>query len=234
MATRTSSGSRKTTTARRAGTTRALRADGAETRRHILDTAGRVYAEKGFARTTSKEVCARAGVNMAAVNYHFGGKDGLYEAVLVEAHRQIVSLDELQAIADSDADAAHKLRSVIGHLVGLATQAAGPWGVRVLIQELSAPSPLAPALIKRAVQPKARLILGLVGEIIGLPPDHPVVQRALAFAVLPCAVLVLLPRHLRGRVLPALDADPAALLDDLMRYELAGLAALAKEHRGRR
>ena len=212
---------------------RASRTDGAETRRQILDTAGRVYAEKGFARTTSKEVCARAGVNMAAVNYHFGGKDGLYEAVLIEAHRQIVSLDELTAIAGSGADAPHKLRSVIGHLVALAAQASGPWGARVLIQELSAPSPLAPALIKRAVLPKARLILGLVGEIVGLPPDHPVVQRALAFAVLPCAVLVLLPKHLRGRVLPALDADPAALFDDLMRYVLAGLAALAKEH-GRR
>jgi len=212
---------------------RASRTDGAETRRQILDTAGRVYAEKGFARTTSKEVCARAGVNMAAVNYHFGGKDGLYEAVLIEAHRQIVSLDELTAITGSGADAAHKLRSVIGHLVALAAQASGPWGARVLIQELSAPSPLAPALIKRAVLPKARLILGLVGEIVGLPPDHPVVQRALAFAVLPCAVLVLLPKHLRGRVLPALDADPAALFDDLMRYVLAGLAALAKEH-GRR
>ena len=231
MASRTSPASpRKKPPARAA---RASRTDGAETRRQILDTAGRVYAEKGFARTTSKEVCARAGVNMAAVNYHFGGKDGLYEAVLIEAHRQIVSLDELVAIAGSGADAAHKLRSVIGHLVALAAQASGPWGARVLIQELSAPSPLAPALIKRAVLPKARLILGLVGEIVGLPPDHPVVQRALAFAVLPCAVLVLLPKHLRGRVLPALDADPAALFDDLMRYVLAGLAALAKQH-GRR
>src|SRR5882672_1809221 len=144
---------------------RALRTDGAETRRQILETAGRVYAEKGFARTTSKEVCTRAGVNMAAVNYHFGGKDGLYEAVLVEAHRQIVSLDELLVISSGDGDATHKLRSVIGHLVGLATQASAPWGARVLVQELTSPSPLAPVLIKRAVLPKAQLILGLVGEI---------------------------------------------------------------------
>ena len=81
---------------RRVARERMPRQDGDATRQHILETAGRLYAEKGYARVTSKEICTRAGVNMASVNYQFGGKDGLYEAVLIEAHRQILSLEELE------------------------------------------------------------------------------------------------------------------------------------------
>ena len=56
---------------------RAMRSDGMEKRRHILQVAGRLYAEKGHARTTSKEICALAGTDIAAVNYPFGSKGAL-------------------------------------------------------------------------------------------------------------------------------------------------------------
>ena len=78
---------------------RTQRTDGNTTRLHILETAGQLFAERGFAEATSKEICTRAGTNMAAINYHFNGRDGLYEAVLIEAHRQLVSIDELVSLA---------------------------------------------------------------------------------------------------------------------------------------
>ena len=48
------------------------REDGEATRRHILETAVRLFAEHGYADTTSKMICKEAGVNIAAVNYYFG------------------------------------------------------------------------------------------------------------------------------------------------------------------
>jgi AcrR family transcriptional regulator len=44
------------------------RRDGASSRAAILDAAGRVFARKGFAEATLREICALAGVNSAAVN----------------------------------------------------------------------------------------------------------------------------------------------------------------------
>src|SRR5690349_14132568 len=90
--------------AAREGASRTQRPDGSTTRQHILETAGQLFAERGFAESTSKEICTRAGTNMAAVNYHFGSRDGLYEAVLIEAHRQLVSMDELITLASEAGD----------------------------------------------------------------------------------------------------------------------------------
>ncbi|MDQ0571350.1 AcrR family transcriptional regulator [Variovorax paradoxus] len=207
---------------------RTERTDGSTTRLHILETAGQLFAERGFAESTSKEICTRAGTNMAAVNYHFGSRDGLYEAVLIEAHRQLVSIDELVSLASVPTDPRLKLRTFLAHLVELGSQPKAPWGFRVVLREALSPSPAMPVLIRRAVLPKAKLIRGLIGGIMGLPDDHPSVQRAMLFVVLPCIVMTVAPKDLRNEVLPALK-NTEGLSDDLMRYVFAGLDAIAKE-----
>lgn len=52
------------------------------TKERLLTAATRVFADRGFKETTVREICTLAGANVAAVNYHFGGKDKLYSAVL--------------------------------------------------------------------------------------------------------------------------------------------------------
>lgn len=47
----------------------------------ILDTAEQLFAEKGFTETSLRMITSRAGVNLAAVNYHFGSKEALIQAV---------------------------------------------------------------------------------------------------------------------------------------------------------
>jgi AcrR family transcriptional regulator len=175
MATRSSSRSSSTPAA-----ARTQRTDGNTTRLHILETAGQLFAERGFAEATSKEICTRAGTNMAAINYHFNGRDGLYEAVLIEAHRQLVSIDELVSLASVPTDPRLKLRAFLTHLIEMGSQPKAPWGFRVVLREALSPSPAMPVMIKQAVLPKAKLLRGLLGAIMGLPDDHPSVQRSAA------------------------------------------------------
>ena len=66
------------------------RMDGRKTGEKIVECAGQLIAEKGFASVTSKEICRAAGVNLAAVNYHFGSRDGLYLAVLENVQQYLV------------------------------------------------------------------------------------------------------------------------------------------------
>jgi AcrR family transcriptional regulator len=51
------------------------------TRERLIEVAERLFAEGGFAGTSVRQITAEAACNLAAVNYHFGGKDQLYEEV---------------------------------------------------------------------------------------------------------------------------------------------------------
>ncbi|UGQ47165.1 TetR/AcrR family transcriptional regulator [Massilia endophytica] len=209
---------------------RTSRQDGDATRQQLLDVAGCVFAERGFADATSKEICARAGVNLAAVNYHFGSRDQLYEAVLVEAHHHLIKLEDMQAVAASEEAPRAKLRTILTRIVQRAAAPDAHWGARVVIRELLAPTPFAPALVHKAIAPKAKVMLGIVSQILGLPPDSPGLQRGLFFVMSPCLALLMAPPAMRQNVFPSLsDAD--GVVEDMLRYADAGLAALAAQYR---
>ena len=61
-----------------------------DTKEQILDIAERLFAEKGFAGTTLRGVIREAGVNIAAVHYHFGSKEELFVAVTRRVAKQVV------------------------------------------------------------------------------------------------------------------------------------------------
>lgn len=205
---------------------RAQRRDGLSTRGIVLEAAGQVFAERGFAQATSKEICARAGANSAAVNYYFGGKESLYEEVLVEAHRQMVSLEDLDVIIASADTPEEKLRAFLQRMLQTAMDSSKLWGIKVFLRELASPSPFVTRAMTRTVLPKADKIRALVRELTGLPEDSPQLQRAAAFVVIPCISLIMFPESLRLAVLPATAADSEGLLEDMLAYALGGLSAL--------
>jgi AcrR family transcriptional regulator len=63
-------------------------------RDRVLEVACDMFAEAGFHGTHFREICKRAGTNVAGICYHFQSKKGLYQAVLMEAGRQLSDRDE--------------------------------------------------------------------------------------------------------------------------------------------
>lgn len=63
---------------------------GTDTKTALLDAGERLFADRGFAATSLRDLTAAAGTNLAAVNYHFGSKDALAKAVL---HRRIAPIN---------------------------------------------------------------------------------------------------------------------------------------------
>jgi hypothetical protein len=91
-----------------------------------------------------------------------------------------------------------------------------------------------PALVEKAVRPKAAVMLGLMGEVLQLDPRDPAVQRAVMFTVLPCIALMIAPKQVQNALLPAIAKDRNALADDFVRFVIAGLDAIAAAHRSAR
>ena len=71
-----------------------------DTRDRLLHAAAEVFATAGFREATIRDICAKAGANIAAINYHFGDKSGLYTAVL-DAARQWVDSHHPRDVCDS-------------------------------------------------------------------------------------------------------------------------------------
>ncbi len=66
-----------------------------ETRDRLLRAGERLFAERGFKKVTVREICRAAGANVAAINYHFGDKLGLYREVMKTA------IDAMRATNDA-------------------------------------------------------------------------------------------------------------------------------------
>lgn len=64
--------------------TRPLRSDGEQSRERLLRAALRLFAHQGYTKTSTREIAEAAGVNLAAISYYFGDKEGLYRAAFFE------------------------------------------------------------------------------------------------------------------------------------------------------
>ena len=75
------------------------------TKQKILDTSERLFAQKGFAATSMRQIISKAGVNLAAIHYHFGSKEDLLDE-LVERKAGPVNAERL-ALLDAAKKAAN-------------------------------------------------------------------------------------------------------------------------------
>ena len=70
------------------------RRDSAATRAALLDAATELFAERGFDRTTVRDIAAHAGVNQALLFRYFGSKDALYAAVMAGQGQELLATEE--------------------------------------------------------------------------------------------------------------------------------------------
>src|SRR5579885_2146384 len=90
-----------------------------DTKQRILDVAEQLFAEHGFAGTSLRHIIADAGVNLAAVHYHFHSKESLLEAVIV---RRTAPLNEerlaLLDRAEQESEGAAALEDILAAFFG--------------------------------------------------------------------------------------------------------------------
>jgi AcrR family transcriptional regulator len=119
---------------------RAASAAPSETRRRLLEVACRLFADRGVDAVSVRDVCTAAGANVAAVAYHFGGKEGLHLEALRTAlrtmHERTASYRKPNHPDPTTRLLAH-LASFAACLLGAEADSAGP---RMILRELARPS----------------------------------------------------------------------------------------------
>lgn len=141
------------------------------TEARILETAGHVFAETGFQAAKVRDICARAGVNLAAVNYHFGDKLGLYHQVLRYAACAAGNAASFNPILPGRTPEAKLRAFVLGLLQQIYGEDRPAWPVRLMTHELAQPTPAFDDVVEQVMRPKNEAIRALVGGVIHRPAD---------------------------------------------------------------
>jgi AcrR family transcriptional regulator len=136
------------------------------TKARLLEAAGEEFAEKGFDSARVRSICRRAGANLAAVNYHFGDKEQLYIAAVMEAHRCGTEMPEDSAWAEGTP--ARRLRCYIqfflSNVMAMSRQEGG-WHRALMLREMLHPTAASETLVREAIRPRFRRLKAILGEV---------------------------------------------------------------------
>jgi len=198
-------------------------------RAKLLDSAGQVFADSGFHAATVREICARAGVNIALINYYFGDKLELYAEVL----RQSIGASKdgvIQKALQSAAPPEEALRELIFAMAQRVCRTDRPgWHFRLMVHELAQPTPAMAAVIDETMRPVYKRVCGLIGAMLKLPPDHDK-TRLCAHSVLAQVVHYSHGRRVISQLWPELELTPqrvAQISTHIADFSLAYLREIA-------
>jgi AcrR family transcriptional regulator len=153
-----------------------------DTRERLLTAAAAIFAEHGFEAATVRDICQRAGANLAAVNYHFGDKERLYLETIKQAHRRRVEQVPLPEWPVG-MPASEKLRGFILTTITRMVDEPNPqWQMQIMMRELMRPTQVCTELVQDFFRPHFELLLSILDEL--LPPDVSLERRHLvAFSI---------------------------------------------------
>lgn len=206
-----------------------VRGDGEKTREALIEAAGTLAAERGWANVTAKDVCDIAGVNCASVNYWFGGRDELYKAVLMKIPDTIFSQElEIEMVQYETAEEA--LRYFFHHHLKTTDDKRG-WPMRVWAREVTAtPSENILSLARNNGVLRIKALQQFFADFLGLK-DYKDPRVGAAFMTAMSAVLIhlLIAPELKKIIIPGYESCPEQVRELVIRQVMAGLEARRDE-----
>jgi TetR/AcrR family transcriptional regulator, regulator of cefoperazone and chloramphenicol sensitivity len=201
-----------------------------ETRDRVLKAAERLFADRGFKKVTVRDICRAARANVAAVNYHFGDKLGLYREVLQSA------IDGMRGTNDTAREAGvgqppdEQLRRYIAIFVHRVLTPGNDTIHKLINREMNDPTPALDALVEQGVRPRVEYLSGLISAIIGCAPTDQTVLRCVASVQ--AQTLAYMPNPIATRMGLANKPTPANLddiADHIANFSLAGIHAVGRD-----
>jgi AcrR family transcriptional regulator len=201
-----------------------------ETRERVLRAAAQLFADRGFKKVTVRDICRAARANVAAVNYYFGDKSGLYREVLQRAIDTVRATSEAARVAGEGQPAEERLRRYIHvSLCRVVTDGHANWISRLIQREIADPTPAFDALVDQGIRPRIDDLSAIVADLLGCQPGDEGVARCvmsihsqwILFATRPIATRLRTKFHLRN---DSLDR----VAEHITNFSLAGIQAMAR------
>ncbi len=143
------------------------------TRARLIDAAGQVFAEHGYQTATIRDICNRANANVAAVNYHFRDKAGLYLAVL----RHSMSAGGQPEPRDAVLSAATPEEALRLMVSGMLRRMHNPktgraCHLRIMVHEMAQPTEALPRVVEEIIGPNYAAMRQIISKLLGKPSEH--------------------------------------------------------------
>ena len=192
----------------------------------ILSAAGQEFAEHGYEAATVRDICAAAGVNLAAVNYYFGDKKRLYIESVKHAHEERlrrVPHPEWPPGTPPRTKLHEFIDNTLERMLGLGQP---PWQVRLMMREVLQPTEACRELVENYIRPHFGMLLGILDELVGgaLPTSE---LRRVGLSIIGQCFLYRAAGDVVGMLVPAGEVDachtPRAIAEHITRFSLAAL-----------
>ncbi|MCA9113693.1 MAG: CerR family C-terminal domain-containing protein [Planctomycetaceae bacterium] len=205
------------------------RPDDEDSRTRLLNAAGEIFAVKGFQSATVREICSRAGANIAAINYHFGDKEKLYIEAVKQAHRLRKEQVPMPVWPEGTPPEA-RLRDFIETMVRrMAVREMAPWHHQLMMREMASPTRACLEMVEESIRPEHERLVALLREL--LPPDVTRLQvDRTAFSIIGQCMFykfgASVGRILLGDEPYARMAEPASIAEHIARFTLDAISCL--------
>ena len=137
-------------------------------RQRLLEAGGEVFAERGLRAATVREICKRAGTNLATVNYYFGGKDKLYSAVLQYSLNEAMEKYPPDFGLSGKATPEKRLRAFVhSFLLRLLEDGRPAWHGKLMAREMAEPSFALDTLVDDVIRPLVERLQSIVEPLAG-------------------------------------------------------------------
>jgi AcrR family transcriptional regulator len=185
------------------------RRDGQRSRERIVAAAVRLFAEHGFANTSTREIAKAAGVNIALIAYHFGDKAGLYRAAFTEPMGS--PKDDIALFDDVSFTLQQSLQGLYaGFIEPLKQNELVRQCVRLHMREMIEPTGLWEQEVDHGIKPYHAALLRVLCRHLGVSePDDDI--HTLAMSIVAQGVYLYCGRDVMERVTPQLMQSAEAL-----------------------
>ena len=200
----------------------------ADTRQRLIDAAAVLFAERGFDNVTVREICKASNANVAAINYHFGDKAGLYRAVVNFAIQLMQETNEQSQRAGDGRSPEDQIRGFVRVFVQRVTgQGPTAWIHKLMAREMEKPTEALDQVMLQVVKPRLEYLCAVVSAIMGLPPTDPRVHRCVGSLQSQCLLAARpIPSALEKMFGPNVHGLDA-WIDHIAEFSIGGMRAIA-------